>query len=184
MVKFYYIDDATRQQQGPFPIEELPGKNIRPETMVWRSGMPDWVRADGVDELAFLFDAKISIPEPGEKKGPVKQTIDIRHNVHPSTYTPQTSYQAEDRRLSDIVPMPKNWLVESILLSIFCCSPVSVVGIYFATRVESLYYAKDYAGATRASNMARNWSLAGILFIPVCYLLFTIFAVIVRLLAV
>jgi len=184
MMKFYYIDDITKQQQGPFLLKELTSKNLRPETMVWRSGMADWMRADSVEELAFLFDTKVPVPEPEVKKEPVKQTLDIRHNVNPSTYTNQGNYQAEDRRLNDIVPMPKNWLVESILLSIFCCSPVSVVGIYFATRVESLYYAKDYAGSTRASNNARNWALAGILFIPVCYLLFTMFTVIVYLLAI
>jgi len=181
MIKYYYIDDMTRQQQGPFPLNELQGKNIRPETMVWRSGMPDWARAESVDELAFLFDSKIPVPQ--EKKEPVKQVLDIRHNTHPSSYTPRTDNRREENKWNDIVPMPKNWLVESILLSIFCCSPVSVVGIFFASKVESLYYAKDFAGATRASNNARNWALAGILFIPVCYLLFFMFTTFVSLLA-
>lgn len=181
MIKYYYIDDVTRQQQGPFPLDELQGKNIRPETMVWRSGMPDWKRADSVEELAFLFNSRI--PLPHEKTEPVRQPLDIRHNTQPSSYTPGSAYRNEDSKWNNVVPMPKNWLLESILLSIFCCSPVSVVGIFFASKVESLYYSKDFAGATRASNNARNWSLAGILFIPVCYMLFIIFAAVVRVLA-
>lgn len=181
MIKYYYIDELTKQQQGPYPLDELRNKNIRPETMVWKSGMPNWTRADAVEELAFLFNSNIPIPQ--EKKEPVKKNLDIRHNVESSTYTNRSNYSANDNKWNNIVPMPKNWLIESILLSIFCCSPVSVVGIYFASKVESLYYAKEYAAATKASNNARNWSLAGILFIPACYLIFMLFAVILRIFA-
>lgn len=53
---------------------------------------------------------------------------------------------------------PKSWLVESILVTIFCCLPFGIVGIVNASRVESRYYAGDIEGAMRASQEAGKWT--------------------------
>lgn len=173
MVKYYYIDDISKQQCGPFPLNDLLSKKIRPETMVWRSGMPDWVNAGSVSELSFLFDAKIPLPE--EKNAEPTSNMSASQ-PQPATNYQQANYRQDNtRRWDDILPMPKNWLVESILLSIFCCSPISVVGIFYAAKVESLYYAKEYDRATQASDNAKKWALAGILFLPACYVLLVMF---------
>ena len=55
-------------------------------------------------------------------------------------------------------PKPKNWLVESILATIFCCLPFGIAGIVFATQVNSKYDAGDYAGALQASKEAGKWT--------------------------
>lgn len=194
MVKYYYIDDISKQQCGPFPSNDLPSKKIRPETMVWRSGMPDWINAGSVPELSFLFETKIPLPEE-RKPEPVvigtspSETVATEPksqpqsivSPQPATNYQQTNYRQDNntRRWDDILPMPKNWLVESILLSIFCCSPISVVGIFYAAKVESLYYAKEYDRATQAAENAKKWALAGILFLPACYVLLVIFGAIV-----
>ncbi len=44
-------------QQGPFPVGELVGRGMRPESLVWREGMTEWQRADSMPELAPLFIA-------------------------------------------------------------------------------------------------------------------------------
>lgn len=49
----YYLHDG--QQRGPFTLEELAAKNLRPETPVWTEGMADWKPAGTVEELASLF---------------------------------------------------------------------------------------------------------------------------------
>ena len=56
---------------------------------------------------------------------------------------------------------PKNWLVESILVTIFCCLPFGIAGIVFATQVNSKYTAGDYAGALKASQDAGRWTKIG-----------------------
>jgi len=53
---------------------------------------------------------------------------------------------------------PKNWLVESILATIFCCMPFGIAGIVFATQVNSKYESGDYAGALQASKEAGKWT--------------------------
>lgn len=53
---------------------------------------------------------------------------------------------------------PDNYLVESILATIFCCMPLGVVGIVFAAQVNSLYNSGDFEGANQASAKAQSWT--------------------------
>ena len=55
-------------------------------------------------------------------------------------------------------PRPKNWLVESILATIFCCMPFGIVGIIFAAQVNDKYDSGDYEGALRSSKEAARWT--------------------------
>jgi len=52
---------------------------------------------------------------------------------------------------------PKNYLVESILATIFCCQPFGIVSIVFASQVNSKFAAGDFKGAQKASKKAKNW---------------------------
>ena len=56
---------------------------------------------------------------------------------------------------------PKTWLVESILVTIFCFLPLGIVGIIYALRVESKFYAGDIEGANRAAADAKKWTKIG-----------------------
>jgi hypothetical protein len=56
---------------------------------------------------------------------------------------------------------PKNWLAESILVTIFCCLPFGIVGIINSSKVETKYNAGDYDGADRASAEAKKWTMIG-----------------------
>lgn len=52
----YHIAVAN-QKQGPFTLEELKNQPLTPETLVWRTGMPSWVRADQIPELQVLSNS-------------------------------------------------------------------------------------------------------------------------------
>jgi hypothetical protein len=58
-------------------------------------------------------------------------------------------------------PRPKNWLVESILVTIFCCLPFGIVGIVNAASVNSKFNAGDYTGALESSKNAGKWTKTG-----------------------
>lgn len=51
---------------------------------------------------------------------------------------------------------PKTWLVESILVTIFCCQLLGIISIIFAAGVESKFYRGDFVGAENASRTAKN----------------------------
>lgn len=52
-------------------------------------------------------------------------------------------------------------MVLAVLSTIFCCLPLGIVAIIYASKVDNLYMAGDYAGALSASKSARNWALIG-----------------------
>lgn len=57
---------------------------------------------------------------------------------------------------------PKNYLVESILVTVLCCLPLGVVGIINASKVESAYNAGDIEGANKAAADAKKWTMWGV----------------------
>lgn len=72
---------------------------------------------------------------------------------------------------------PKNYLVESILTTIFCCLPFGIVGIVYASQVNSKFNSGDFEGAKEASKNARKWmmwSLISGIVIVLGYLLFIV----------
>lgn len=58
-------------------------------------------------------------------------------------------------------PRPKNYLVESILVTVFCCLPFGIAGIVNAANVNSRYDSGDTAGAEAAAQQAKKWTRIG-----------------------
>lgn len=134
-MKFFIVEN--NQQAGPFSVEEMAMHGVTPSTPVWREGMADWTPAGNVPELASLFST--SRPQP------------------------QSSYQGCNPDSNPMQPVcPKTWLLESILVTIFCCVPFGIVGIIKASSVSSKFAAGDFAGATKASADAKKWTIIGL----------------------
>lgn len=58
-------------------------------------------------------------------------------------------------------PMPKTWLVESIIVTCCCCLPFGIVGIINSVKIETEYQNKQYEQALYHSRQARKWTLWG-----------------------
>ena len=71
---------------------------------------------------------------------------------------------------------PKNWLVESIVVTILCCLPFGIVGIVNAAKVNSLYDQGLYDESIRASANAKRWAKYGLI-AGIIYLIFVIIMV-------
>ncbi|MFN8258794.1 MAG: CD225/dispanin family protein [Bacteroidales bacterium] len=56
---------------------------------------------------------------------------------------------------------PKTWLVESILVTLFCCLPFGIIGIINASKVESKFMAGAVDEAIQASKDAGKWTKIG-----------------------
>ena len=71
-----------------------------------------------------------------------------------------------------------NHLVWAILSTLFCCLPLGIVSIVYASQVDGKRAAGDIAGAREASGKAKFWALlsAGLALIPITlYLIFVLF---------
>ncbi len=148
MRQYYYAED--NQQIGPISFEELKTKNISPDTLVWFEGLGDWTRAGDINELAELF------PTAQETSTPPPPPPPPRPDVGATTNAPQYRSQQQRYRPSS-AERPKNWLVESILVTIFCCLPLGIVAIINASKVDSKVSAGDLEGAGEASREAGKW---------------------------
>lgn len=65
--------------------------------------------------------------------------------------------QATGRGGPAAVSIP-NYLVQAILTTIFCCLPLGIVSIVYASQVNPKLASGDLEGATTASNNARKWA--------------------------
>ena len=54
-------------------------------------------------------------------------------------------------------PVPPNYFVLSIVMTLLCCTPAGIVAIVFSSMVNSRYYSGDVEGAKRASRNAEIW---------------------------
>jgi len=55
-------------------------------------------------------------------------------------------------------PKPDNYLVWSILTTLFCCLPFGIASIVQAAKVDGLWSSGDQAGAQKASADAKKWA--------------------------
>ncbi|HIZ85340.1 MAG TPA: CD225/dispanin family protein [Candidatus Coprenecus stercoravium] len=70
--------------------------------------------------------------------------------------------------------MPPTYLVLSILVTILCCLPFGIIGIVYASKVDSYWSAGRVDEAYAYSRKARKWSLAGILLSVVLLIVYLI----------
>lgn len=59
-------------------------------------------------------------------------------------------------------PMPKTYLVWAVVSMVLCCFIPGLIAVIFSTSVSSKYYACDYEGARRASEVTQYWIIASI----------------------
>ena len=55
-------------------------------------------------------------------------------------------------------PHVPNYLVQAILVTIFCCVPVGIVSIVYAAQVNTKIASGDVEGAMRSSERAKLWA--------------------------
>ena len=86
-----------------------------------------------------------------------------------------------DSRAAEAPKMPKNYLTEAILVTLFCCLPLGVVSIIFASKVDSEYRKGHYEEAENASKEAQKymkWGLIGGIIGVVLYLIMIMLAIV------
>lgn len=53
----YYIA-VNGRQEGPFSLNDLKNRNLSPDSLVWRPGLPEWVKAADLPEVAELLSVE------------------------------------------------------------------------------------------------------------------------------
>lgn len=166
-MQWYYSKNST--QLGPVSDAELltklaSGEVLRTD-MVWREGMPDWVAASTVPELA--------VPVPGV----TQEAPALRQSGGNAPASPYASPVASQYAPGILIP---NYLWQSIVVTIFCCWPCGIPAIVYAAKVDGLKMSGNINGAMEASANAKKWcfiSLFSWIGIMVLYGIFAAFMV-------
>ena len=149
-MKYFIIING--KQAGPFEENLLSGMGITRDTQVWRDGMQQWQPAGTIPELGYLF-ATLNDSNVGSSTPP----------PYENSYQPFSSQPIQYGQDIDCDECPKTYLLESILVTIFCCLPFGVIGIYNAAGVSSAYNMGDYRLSMQRSENAKKWSLIGLI---------------------
>ena len=158
MNNWYYA--KNNQQLGPVPEDELrrllSTGALSPNDLVWREGMANWLPASSVPEL---------VPQGGASGGGPSQFAGAQQQGVPQYggYPQQPVGQPQPLPYGHYgyapgTPPPPNYLVQAILVTLFCCLPMGIVAIVFSSQVNGKHSAGDVAGALEASNKARFWA--------------------------
>jgi hypothetical protein len=134
--------------------------------------MPDWVKAETVDEIrAALYGPKGDFEEYGSARQQGGACPPPFNNAQQQGYQQpygQQGYQQPYGQQGYQQPYgqqpeypqptpPDNGLVWAILVTIFCCVPFGIVAIVKAASVNSLWNAGNYDKANEAAASARKW---------------------------
>ena len=66
-----------------------------------------------------------------------------------------------ENNYNEMGPPPENNLVWAILSTVLCCLPLGIVAIIKSTKVNELWLRGDYAGAQKAADDAKKYSIIG-----------------------
>lgn len=151
---WFYTSNGN--QSGPITQQELASKvqsgEVKITDFIWKEGMADWLPLNQVAEFSGAVVS--SAPQFGAPMPP-------RTNTYNAVTRPQIT----------------NYLWQAICVTLFCCMPFGIVAIVFATKVDGLVAAGDYAGAQSASDSAKKWVNLGAgigLVVIVLYLLLVV----------
>jgi hypothetical protein len=101
---------------------------------------------------------------PPDEGGP-EQTPWQQQPPPPPPYPPQQGYPGYPQQGGYGGPPPpkiQNWLIPSIVSTVLCCLPAGVVGIIYASQVNGKLASGDIAGAQKAANNARLWTIISV----------------------
>jgi hypothetical protein len=185
-MKYYIAENG--QPAGPFEPQELMNHGLTVNSLVWAEGMPNWISASQVPELAALLSGTpfnpVNVdmttpqmpqtPPMGDTQLPQVPPFGNQQPTQPTTYGPSTTnqpyappqYGPSTNQPTNQV-MPKTWLTESVLVtaaSLLCCFNIvgiitGVLAIFKANGVKSKFMKGDVTGANNDSASAKKWVL-------------------------
>lgn len=172
-MKYYIIENEA--PVGPFDVNELVARGLRPTDLVWAEGMADWATAESVEEVRMaLYGPKNNIdapvtsapvqggvcPPPPAPHAPAYQQPQPQYQQpqyqQPQYQQPQYNQQGQQPYQQPILP-PDNYLAWAIIVTILCCVPFGIVAIVKAASVNGLWNSGNYEQAYRASASAKKW---------------------------
>lgn len=157
---YFMIIDG--QQAGPFVREELKVHNIKPETMVWRVGLDNWVAASALPELSELFVPAQPSVYPGAPQTVGCAAYNVKPDGSQPYYGAQPPYMQQE-------PIPHtNWLPWAIVCTVIGCLTscitliLGIIGIVQANKANDMYNRGNRTLGDSANSSAKTVTICGL----------------------
>ena len=171
-MQYFMIIDG--QQRGPFQRDMLVMQGLRPDTYVWREGMPNWAPASTMPELADLLieeSAFGSYARPEEPVPPYNANGNAQGGFRSSAYGRQPYGQRPYSQQPYGQPAAHTnwfpWAIVSMVLGILS----SLIGLIFgiiatvkAKKANDLYYQGMNAEASSLNSTAMTMTILAFVF--------------------
>ncbi len=129
-----YFMVINGQQQGPFETDALLAAGLTQSPLVWREGMPQWLPASQVAELAHLFPPCPPCPPTAGNY--------VARQPKPDSWL--------------------GWNIVCVIVGFTMCGVIpgifGILGIIAANESESLWNSGRYAEADSRAASARRWA--------------------------
>lgn len=146
-----YFAIINGAQAGPMSKGQLALAGITPETMVWRQGLDEWVRAGTLPELNDVFMADSAFggyarpeeqlnPYAAEERNREERQAPNNYNSQPQRPQPYNPYAGSGQPIAHTNWMP--WaIVGTILGTAFSCIGMifGIIGIVKANKANGFY---------------------------------------------
>lgn len=148
------------RQEGPYTLEQLADMPIDEDTKVWFDGLPKWYPAGSLAELRPLFDGSFASDEQPHRNSGEETEIPGSEEIVENTAQNVETVIVEDPVVHTAIhireqgePCPPTYLGWAIVLTICCCSPLSIAAIVTALIVSSAYNSGNIEKARRYSEI-------------------------------
>ena len=152
-----HAEEVTANEPAPEQLQEPQNPKDSPEAPL----------SDIDKEWADVLDVEVKTPPPAEQptEQPEQPTTPPEFVEAPrpqNPYGPQPPYATNPVGDTPPEPMPKTYLLWSVIITLLCCIIPGVIAIIYSASVSSKYYRGDIEGAKRASRNAQIWCIVSI----------------------
>ncbi|MDB4362244.1 CD225/dispanin family protein [Akkermansiaceae bacterium] len=132
-MKWYYTKD--QKQQGPVTKDDLlrmlSDGTIDITELAWNKELDEWKT---IQEIDILFKTYTKVEEPSTQASRDTTPVERRRD--------KGDYKIAEWavRTSDSEPSsaPPTYLWQALLITLFCCQPLGLIGLFYANRAQSL----------------------------------------------
>lgn len=158
-------------QAGPLPKDKLITAGLQPESFVWRQGLPDWVKAESLPELADIFMADSAFggyARPEETVNPYAGQYPYGQRPPYGGQQPPYSQHPDPYSIYGREPQPiqhTNWLPWAIIGTIFgalfsCIGMIfGIIGITKANAANRFYNEGFEENGNMSNSSARTMTI-------------------------
>jgi len=157
-MKWYYT--KNQKQQGPVTKDDLlrmlSDGTIDTTELAWNKELDEWKT---IQEIDILFKTYPKVEEPSTQAS--RDTTPVRRRRDKGDYKiAEWAVRTSDSEPSSA---PPNYLWQALLITLFCCQPLGLIGLFYANRAQSLEKSGRRRKALIASKKAKTCCHIGFL---------------------